>query len=71
MPYTLSQELSAYCEILAIAEDEINHLLFCDHPPYDYLKQIQEKNSIIEDLNWLIQDINAQIALGDLKKNCL
>jgi len=68
MSYTLSQELSAYYEILSITEDEINQLLFCDHPPFDYLNQIQEKNSIAEDLKWLIRDIKVNLASAELNK---
>jgi hypothetical protein len=62
MSYTLSQELSAYYEILAITEDDIDHLLFCDHPPADYLDQIHDKTIIAEDLKWLIRNIKVQIA---------
>lgn len=68
MPYTLLQELQYYCDTLAFTEDEIDHLLFCDHPPLDYLNQIYEKNSIAEDLKCLIRDIKVQIASDELNK---
>ena len=68
MSYTLSEELLAYCDILAITEDEIDYLLFCDHPPLDYLNQIHEKNIIAEDLKYLIRDITVQIASSKLAK---
>jgi hypothetical protein len=68
MSYTLSQELSAYCEILAITEDEIDHLLFCDHPPHDYLDQIHDKTLIVDDLKWLIRDMQVQITFQKFNK---
>ncbi len=68
MSYTLSQELEYYCDILVITEEEIDHLLFCDHPPPDYLNQIHEKNTIAEDLKWLIRDINVKIASENFAK---
>lgn len=61
MSYMPSQELAAYCEILAITEDEIDHLLYCDHPPHDYLDQIHDKTLIVDDLKWLIRDMQVQI----------
>lgn len=68
MSYTLSQELAAYCEILAITEDEIDHLLYCDHPPHDYLDQIHYKILIVDDLKWLIRNIQVQIATDSFLK---
>lgn len=68
MPYTLSQELKYYYDTLAFTEDEIDHLLFCDHPPADYLDQIHEKNIIAEDLKWLIRDIKVNLASNELNK---
>lgn len=68
MSYTPSQELAAYCEILAITEDEIDHLLYCDHPPHDYLDQIHDKTLIAEDLKWLIRNIKVQIATDSFLK---
>jgi len=68
MSYTLSQELSAYCEILVIAEDEIEHLLFCDHPPQDIYAIISQKSTVVEDLKWLIRDIKVKIASDKFDK---
>ena len=68
MSYTISQELVAYKEILAITEDEIDYLLFCDHPPSDYLDQIYDKTLIAEDLKWLIRNIQVQIATDSFFK---
>jgi carboxypeptidase C (cathepsin A) len=68
MPYTIHQELRAYYEILEITENEIEYLLYLDHPPLDYLDQIESKRQLTKDIKWLIRDIQVEIAVDSFQK---
>ena len=68
MSYTAYQELRAYYEILEITENEIDDLIYCDHPPFDYLDQIESKRLLTQDIKWLIRDIQVQIAVSSFQK---
>jgi hypothetical protein len=68
MSYTTYQELRAYYEILEITENEIDDLIFCDHPPFDYLDQIESKRLLTQDIKWLIRDIQVQVTVSSFQK---
>ena len=68
MSYTTCQELRAYYEILEITENEIDDLIYCDHPPFDYLNQIESKRRLTQDIKWLIRDIQVQVAVSSFQK---
>jgi len=68
MSYTSSQELRAYYEVLEITENEINDLLWCDHPPQDLFIKLKEKSSVAEDIKWLIRDVKVQIAVDSFQE---
>ena len=63
-----AHELHALYEILDVARADLQRLLTADHPPADYLAKIATERKTIEDIEYLVADLEAQIASKDLHK---
>jgi hypothetical protein len=64
----LIQELNALFEILDVCKEDLKTLLTLDHPPVDLLARIDRERSTMADIEYLIADLNAQIACKELHK---
>ena len=67
MSYTPQQELNALQDILVIAENDLNTLLYSDHPPPDHLDKIYYEQKLISELNDIILDLQSKIIFNNLK----
>ncbi len=61
-------ELRALIEILDVCYTELHELLMTDHPPADHLEKIAKERKTIEDIEYLIADVKAEIACKELHK---
>lgn len=61
-------ELRALIEILDVCYTELHELLMTDHPPADHLEKISKDRQIIEDIEYLIADVKAEIACKEIHK---
>ena len=61
-------ELRALIEILDVCYTELHELLMCDHPPADHIEKITKERQTIEDIEYLIADVKAEIACKELHK---
>jgi hypothetical protein len=61
-------ELRALLEILDVCYTELNELLMTDHPLADHLEKIAKERQTIEDIEYLIADVKAEIACKELHK---
>lgn len=61
-------ELRALLEILDVCYTELNELLMTYHPPADHLEKIDKERQTIEDIEYLIADVKAEIACKELHK---
>jgi hypothetical protein len=64
----LIQELNALFEILDVCKGDLKTLLTLDHPPMDLLDRIDQERSTMQDIEYLIADLKAQIACKELHK---
>ena len=64
----LIQELNALFEILDVCKEDLKTLLELDHPPSDLLERIDKERKTMEDIEYLIADLKAQIACKELHK---
>ena len=67
----LIHELGALFEILDVCKHDLVKLLRCDHPPSDLLARIDKERGTIQDIEYLIVDLRAQIAAKELHKYIL
>lgn len=65
---TLIQELDALFELLEVCKHDLKTLLELDHPPSDLLERIDKERKTMEDIEYLIADVKAQIACEKLHK---
>jgi len=68
MSYAKVHELQALVEILEIAKLDLHRLLIADHVPFDISDKIAKERKTIADIEFLIQDIQVDLALKDLKR---
>lgn len=68
MSYEQFDELRALFEILEVCEKDLKELLTRDHSPADLLERIDKDRQTIDDINYLIADMKAQIAARQLHK---
>ena len=68
MSYEQFDELRALFEILEVCEKDLKELLMRDHSPADLLERIDKDRQTIDDINYLIADLKAQIAARQLHK---
>ena len=68
MSYTKVHELQALVEILEIAKLDLHRLLIADHVPFDISDKIAKERKTIADIEYLIHDIQVELALKDLKR---
>ena len=68
MCYTKVHELQALVEILEIAKLDLHRLLIADHVPFDISDKIAKERKTIADIEFLIHDIQVDLALKDLKR---
>ena len=68
MAYSKVHELEALVEILETAQLDLHRLLVADHVPFDVGERIAKERKTITDIEYLIRDIQADIALNELKK---
>ena len=61
-------ELRALIEILDVCYTALHDLLMTDHPPPDHLEKIAKERQTIEDVEYLIADVKAEIACKELHK---
>ena len=61
-------ELRALLEILDICYKDLNGLLMCDHPPPDAMELISKERQTINDIEYLIADVKAEIACKEIHK---
>ena len=61
-------ELRALIEILDVCYIDLNELLMTDHPPADHLEKIAKERQTIEDIEYLIAEVKAEIACKELHK---
>ena len=61
-------ELRALVEILDVCYTDLHDLLMTDHPPSDHLEKIAKERQTIEDIEYLIADVKAEIACKELHK---
>lgn len=59
-------ELRALLEILDVCYTDLNELLMTDHPLVDHLEKIDKERQTIEDIEYLIADVKAEIACKEL-----
>lgn len=63
-----AHELRSLLEILDVSYADLNHLLICDHPPPNVSELIAKEKQTIEDIEYLIADVKAEIACKELRK---
>lgn len=68
MSYTKAHELQALIETLEIAKMDLHMLLNADHVPFDISDKIAKERKTIADIEFLIHDIQVEIAFNDLKR---
>jgi hypothetical protein len=61
-------ELRALIDILDVCYTALHDLLMTDHPPPDHLEKIAKERQTIEDIEYLIADVKAEIARKKLHK---
>ena len=61
-------ELRALLEILDICYKDLNGLLMCDHPPPNAMELISKERQTIDDIEYLIADVKAEIACKEIHK---
>lgn len=64
----LNAELNALFEILAVCKNDLYILLTQDHPPADLLERIEHERSTMDDIEYLITDLKAQMACKEIHK---
>jgi hypothetical protein len=64
----LNSELNALFEILAVCKNDLYILLTQDHPPTDLLDRIEHERSTMDDIEYLITDLKAQMACKEIHK---
>ena len=67
----LIHELGALFEILDVCKHDLEKLLRCDHPPSDLLARIDKERATIQDIEYLIVDLRAQVAAQELHKHLM
>lgn len=67
----LIQELNALFEILDVCKEDLKTLLRLDHPPADLLERIDRERSTVADIEYLIVDVQAQIACKELHQHLM
>ena len=68
MSYTKEEELQALVEILEISKFNLRRLLNADHVPFDINVMIAKERKTIADIEYLINDVQVDIALSELKR---
>ena len=63
-----AHELRSLLEILDVSYTDLNNLLICDHPPQNVSELIAKEKQTIEDIEYLIADVKAEIACKELRK---
>lgn len=63
-----AHELRSLLEILDVCYADLDHLLLCDHPPENVSELIAKEKKTIEDIEYLIADVKAEIACKELHK---
>lgn len=58
----LKHEVQALFEVRELSQQELRGYLMTDHPPCDVHDKIAELRSVITDIEYLIADVQAQIA---------
>lgn len=58
----LKHEVQALLEVKELSRQELYELLMSDHPPSDSAEKISQLRSFIADIEYLIVDVQAQIA---------
>tara|TARA_B100000768_G_C11271449_1_gene373660 strand:- start:37 stop:291 length:255 start_codon:yes stop_codon:yes gene_type:complete len=61
-------ELNALFEILDVCKNDLHVLLTQDHPPADLLKRIEQERSTMDDIEYLITDLKAQMACKEIHR---
>jgi hypothetical protein len=61
-------ELRALNEMLDVCYADLNKLLKNDHPPSNHLQMITKERQTIDDIEYLIADVKAEIAGKELRK---
>ena len=59
-------ELEALLEIKRISESDLRRYLTMDHPPRDIHTLISKERQVISDIDFLIFDIQSQIAASEM-----
>jgi|TARA_Y100000389_G_scaffold197796_1_gene233090 hypothetical protein len=62
------RELQCLNEILDVSYGDLRELLTCDHPPYNVSGLIIKEQKTIEDIEYLIADLKAEIASKELHR---
>lgn len=63
-----AHELRSLIEILDVCYTDLHCLLMTDHPPPDHLERIAKERQTIEEIEYLIADVKAEIACKELHK---
>jgi len=61
-------ELRALLEILDICYKDLHGLLMSDHPPPNAMELISKERQTIDDIEYLIADVKAEIACKEIHK---
>jgi len=61
-----TRELEALLEIKQISETDLRRYLTMDHPPSDVYDLICKERKVISDIEYLIFDLQAQIAAAEM-----
>lgn len=67
-PMSHAHELRSLIEILDVCYTDLHCLLMTDHPPPDHLERIAKERQTIEEIEYLIADVKAEIACKELHK---
>lgn len=61
-----TRELEALLEVKQISETDLRRYLTMDHPPSDVYALICKERKVISDIEYLIFDLQAQIAAAEM-----
>lgn len=69
--YDLKHEVQALIEVKDLSQQELRGYLTADHPAGDINEKIYELRGVIADIEYLIVDIQAQIASRELHRHLM